>query len=197
MNPTISSKEALRQTLRLKRQDIPPEEYAAHSREITTYLLEVLQPFGTILVYSSKPPEVDTHPLIAALLGEGKRIIVPIIQKEDCSLRLSYIRTPDVLVPSTFNVPEPIGNEVPADPAEIEVALIPLLGFDAAGNRIGYGAGYYDRFLARHTHFPTVGVAFAVQKCDHIPHEATDQTLDAVVTEAGISIISKKSEFRQ
>lgn len=190
MNPIVSSKEALRQTLRQKREEISPEQYAAHSREITTYLLEMLRPFETILVYSSKSPEVDTQPLIASLLGEGKNIIVPIIQREDCSLRLSYIRTADVLVPSTFNVPEPIGNEIPADPAEIEVALIPLLGFDDAGNRIGYGAGYYDRFLSKHTHFPTVGVAFAVQKCDHIPHEATDQTLDAVVTESGILITS-------
>ncbi|WAI01521.1 5-formyltetrahydrofolate cyclo-ligase [Methanogenium organophilum] len=191
MNPTVSSKEALRQTLRQKRQEIPPEQYAARSREITTSLLKTLKPFETILVYSSKPPEVDTRPLIRSLLNEGKNIIVPIIQREDCSLRLSYIRTADVLVPSTFNVPEPIGNEIPADPADIDVALIPLLGFDDAGNRIGYGAGYYDRFLSKHTQFPTVGVAFAVQRCVQIPHEATDQTLDAVVTEAGITIISK------
>lgn len=189
MNPTVSSKEALRQRLRLKRQEISPEQYAAHSREITKNLLEILRPFKTILVYSSKPPEVDTRPLIAALLDEGKNVIVPIIQREDCSLRLSYIRTPDVLVPSTFNVPEPIGNEIPADPADIEVALVPLLGFDDDGNRIGYGAGYYDRFLSKYTHFPTVGVAFTVQRCNHIPHEATDQTLDAVVTERGAAII--------
>lgn len=181
----------MRQTLRLKRQNISPEQYAAHSREITTILLKALLPFKTILVYSSKSPEVDTRSLITALLNERKNVIVPIIQCEDCSLRLSYIRTPDVLVPSTFNVPEPIGNEIPADPTDIEVALIPLLGFDDAGNRIGYGAGYYDRFLAHHTHFPTIGVAFAMQRCDHIPHEATDQTLDAVVTESGFSIISK------
>ncbi|WP_281175283.1 5-formyltetrahydrofolate cyclo-ligase [Methanogenium cariaci] len=92
-------------------------------------------------------------------------------------------------------MPEPLGNEIPADPAEIEVALIPLLGFDTDGNRIGYGAGYYDRFLAQHNHFSTVGVAFAVQECNKIPSEPTDQTLDAVVTESGISILSKKSEL--
>ena len=195
MNPVISGKVALRERMRSTREAITPEQYTAWSTAITARLSEVLRPFETILVYSSKPPEVDTRPLIASLLGEGKRVIVPIIQREDCSLRLSYITTPDVLVPSTFNVPEPIGHEIPADPADIEVALIPLLGFDAAGNRLGYGAGYYDRFLAQHTHFPTVGVAFAVQQCVDIPHETTDQPLDAVVTDTGVSIISKQSAF--
>ncbi len=196
MNPIVSTKETLRQALRLKRGEISPEQYAAWSTEITKRLLEILRPFQTILVYVSKPPEVDTQPLIAALLEEGKDVIVPIIQCEDCSLRLSYIRTPDVLVPGTFSVPEPLGNEIPADPAKIEVALIPLLGFDAGGNRIGYGAGYYDRFLAQHTHFPTVGVAFAVQECDYIPHERTDQTLDAVVTESVYTIYSKHRDMQ-
>jgi len=195
MNPIVSTKETLRQALRLQREEISPEEYTTRSAEIAKHLLNILRPFQTILVYSSKLPEVDTRPLIAALLEERKNVIVPIIQREDCSLRLSYIRTPDVLVPGTFNVPEPLGNEIPADPAEIEVALIPLLGFDSGGNRIGYGAGYYDRFLAQQTHFPTIGVAFAVQECENIPHEPTDQTLDAVVTESGHTTFSKKYDF--
>ena len=101
-----------------------------------------------------------------------------------------------MLVPSTFGVPEPLGNEITADPADIEVALIPLLGFDSRGNRIGYGAGYYDRFLSQHTHFPTIGVAFTVQKCDTIPHEPTDQTLDAVVTESVYHIFSKRLDLQ-
>ncbi|WP_278155670.1 5-formyltetrahydrofolate cyclo-ligase [Methanogenium sp. S4BF] len=87
-------------------------------------------------------------------------------------------------------MPGPLGNEIPANPKEREVALIPLPGFDTDGNRIGYGAGYYDRFLAKNTHFPTVGVAFALQECEHIPHEPTDQTLNAVVTESGATIFS-------
>jgi len=197
MNTTVSTKETLRQELRLQREEITQEEYTTRSAEIAKRLLEILRPFQTILVYSSKPPEVDTRPLIATLLKQGKKVIVPIIQCEDCSLRLSYIRTPDVLVPSTFSVPEPVGKEIPADPAEIEVALIPLLGFDAGGNRIGYGAGYYDRFLSQQTHFPTVGVAFAVQECVTIPHEPTDQTLDAVVTESEYTIFSKHRDLHQ
>ncbi len=196
MNATKSDKEALRYALRLARQDISPEQYAIQSAEITRHLVDILRPFETILVYASKPPEVDTRPLIITLLKEGKQVIVPIIQRADCSLRFSYIRTVDVLVTGTFHVPEPLGNEIPADPIEIEVALIPLLGFDALGNRIGYGAGYYDRFLSKNTHFPTIGVAFALQECVHIPHESTDQTLDAVVTESGATDFSNHRDLR-
>ena len=190
MNATKSDKEQLRDALRLTRQEISPEQYATRSAEIAQHLFSLLKPFDTILVYVSKHPEVDTSPLIVRLLEEGKHVIVPIIQRADCSLRFSYIKTLDVLVPGTFHVPEPLGNEIPADPTEIDVALIPLLGFDALGNRIGYGAGYYDRFLAKNTHFPTIGVAFEVQECVHIPYEPTDQTLDAVVTESGATVFS-------
>ncbi len=94
MNPPIvSTKETLRQALRLRREEITPEQYAARSVEIASHLLKFLAPFDTILVYASKPPEVDTRPLITALLEEGKHVMVPIIQREDCSLRFSYIRT--------------------------------------------------------------------------------------------------------
>jgi 5-formyltetrahydrofolate cyclo-ligase len=77
-------------------------------------------------------------------------VIVPIIERETRTLRLSYLTNPDVLITSTFNVPEPIGNEIPVSADTVEVAIIPLIAFDLHGNRLGYGAGYYDRFLTAH-----------------------------------------------
>ena len=64
---------------------------------------------------------------------------------------------------------------------------MPLLGFDKAGTRLGYGGGYYDRTLATLRHKPMlVGLAFAAQQLDHIPAESHDVPLDAVVTEEGV-----------
>ena len=144
------SKMALRQAAKKQRATLDETQVHDYSRRIRDNLIPLIREKGPVLVYASKCPEVATLPLIEWLLAEGRTVVVPIIQREDCSLRLSYISDPSVLVPSTFQVPEPIGHEVPADPSEIEVVIVPMLAFDAAGNRLGYGAGYYDRFLARH-----------------------------------------------
>jgi 5-formyltetrahydrofolate cyclo-ligase len=138
------------------------------------------------MVYVSKDPEVDTFPLIRQLLEEKKRVVVPIIQQKDRSLRLSYLTSLTTLQPSTFNVPEPIGNEIPADAERIEVAVIPLVGFDRKGNRIGYGAGYYDRFLQKNRQMVKIGVAFACQKVPSVPTGPFDIRMDVIITEKGV-----------
>lgn len=138
------------------------------------------------MVYVSKDPEVDTLPLLRHLLGEKKRVVVPIIQREDRSLRLSYLTSLSTLRPSTFNVPEPIGNEIPAEAERIEVAVIPLVGFDRKGNRIGYGAGYYDRFLQKNRQMMKIGVAFACQEVPIVPAEPFDIRMDVIITEEGV-----------
>lgn len=180
------SKTALRQAAKIQRATLNEAQISDYSRRIRDHLIPVLKEKEPVLVYASKCPEVDTMPLIEWLLEEGKTVVVPIIQREDCSLRLSYLSDPAVLVPSTFQVPEPIGHEVPADPSEIQVVIVPMLAFDAAGNRLGYGAGYYDRFLARHPGLLTIGLAFSCQEFDSLPAEENDIRMDRIVTEQGV-----------
>ena len=85
-----------------------------------------------------------------SLLSGGVGVVVPVIETETCSLRLSFIDDLSVLVSSTFSVPEPIGNEIPAREEDIGAVVVPLIAFDQKGHRLGYGAGYYDRFLSGH-----------------------------------------------
>jgi 5-formyltetrahydrofolate cyclo-ligase len=94
-------------------------------------------------------------------------------------------------IPGGTLIPGPFGALIPETGEDLEpVALIvPLLAFDRAGNRLGYGGGYYDRTLARLRSLrPTFGVgfAYAAQETDNLPIEPTDAPLDVVVTEAGI-----------
>lgn len=78
--------------------------------------------------------------------------------------------------------------------AELNVILMPLLGFDKLGTRLGYGGGYYDRTLALLTKRPRlIGFAFALQELEHIPREAHDVPLDAIVTERGVRNFGKKA----
>ena len=138
------------------------------------------------MVYASKAPEVDTGSLISGLLSCGVRVIVPIIERETTTLRLSHLKDPCHLVESTFRVPEPIGNELPAEPGEVETVVIPMLAFDTQGNRLGYGAGYYDRFLCSHPGIRRIGLAFSCQEEPSLPADENDVRMNIVITEKGI-----------
>lgn len=180
------TKASLREQAKEVRSRLSPEEIAAYSNSIEERLLDLLNGFTTVMVYVAKTPEAETGGLIAALNRRGVRVVVPIIERETCSLRLSYLPDPSVLVSSTFNVPEPIGHELPARPEDVEVVVLPMLAFDAEGNRLGYGAGYYDRFLCRYPHPQKIGIAFSCQRAESIPADENDVRMDYVVTERGI-----------
>jgi 5-formyltetrahydrofolate cyclo-ligase len=186
------TKAALRQQAKETRSLLSPAEIAENSRIIRQRLLDLLNGFDTVMVYAAKTPEVETKDLIADLNRRGVRVVVPIIERETASLRLSYLPDPAVLRPSTFNVPEPIGHELPARPADIEAVVIPMLAFDAAGNRLGYGAGYYDRFLCRYPHLQRIGIAFSCQRTESIPADENDVKMDCIVTETGITRYNRR-----
>ncbi|MFA6225291.1 MAG: 5-formyltetrahydrofolate cyclo-ligase [Methanoregula sp.] len=179
-------KNSIREILRQKKDAMLPEDRLEKSRMICRYLMEIIGNKEIVMVYTSKEKEVNTEPLIHALFGNGSPVVVPIIVKEDASLRLSYIRDFSALVPSTFGVPEPIGNEIPAAAEDIDTIILPMLGFDRMGGRIGYGAGYYDRFLSKNRTLRKIGIAFACQEVDNLPLDENDIRMDSVVIEDGI-----------
>lgn len=168
------------------RDSLTPENSKTLSRAICDRLIDILDGESPVLVYVSKEGEVDTQHFISRLLGRGTEVVVPIIERENRKLRLSYLRDPAVLSPSTFSVPEPIGHEIPADPENIRVVIIPMIAFDRHGHRLGYGAGYYDRFLSSHSHMKKIGVAFSCQEMETIPADRNDVRMDIIVTEKGV-----------
>jgi len=179
-------KARVRDILRKRKDAMTPEERAEKSGLIARHLMLLIAEGETVMVFTSKEKEVNTRPLIEALFEQKNPVIVPIIQKEDVSLRLSYIRNMSVLVPSTFGVPEPIGNEIPAKPQDVDTIILPMLGFDRAGGRIGYGAGYYDRFLEKNPDLTKIGIAFGCQEMDGLPIDPNDVRMDLIVTEDGV-----------
>ncbi|HOI59513.1 MULTISPECIES: 5-formyltetrahydrofolate cyclo-ligase [unclassified Methanoculleus] len=187
------TKAALREQAKEARLLLSPSQITEYSRSITERLLDLLNGCTTVMVYVAKAPEVETSGLIADLNRRGVRVVVPIIERETCSLRLSYLPDPAALSPSTFNVPEPIGHELPARPEEIEVVIIPMLAFDAEGNRLGYGAGYYDRFLSRYPHPQKIGIAFSCQQTPSVPVDENDVKMDWIVTEKGTTRLNGSS----
>ncbi len=179
-------KSSIREILRRRKDAIEPLDRLEKSRTICRFLMTLVRDQETVMAYTSKEKEVNTAPLIAALLRHGNPVVVPIIVKADISLRLSYLRDFSVLVPSTFGVPEPIGSEIPAKGEEVDTIILPMLGFDRTGGRIGYGAGYYDRFLEKYPALRKIGIAFAFQEIDRLPLDENDVRMDYIVTEEGI-----------
>jgi len=143
-------KARVRDILRKRKDAMTPEERAEKSGLIARHLMLLIAEGETVMVFTSKEKEVNTRPLIEALFEQKNPVIVPIIPERRLSASGSRTSaTCPVLVPSTFGVPEPIGNEIPAKPQDVDTIILPMLGFDRAGGRIGYGAGYYDRFLEK------------------------------------------------
>jgi 5-formyltetrahydrofolate cyclo-ligase len=181
-----SGKEEMRKRVKEVRSRLSPEEGAELSARIGLHLRRLIDGESVVMVYASKPGEVDTSGLISWLLSQGTRVVVPIIEQETRSLRLSYLEDPCVLRPSTFLVPEPVGREIPVDASAVGLVIVPLIAFDRQGHRLGYGAGYYDRFLSRHPWMKKIGVAFSCQEVDVVPEDGNDVPLDAIVTEEGV-----------
>jgi len=180
------TKERVRGILRERKEAMNPEDRLAKSLTICRHLMDLVRDGETVMAFTSKEKEVNTRPLIQALFERNNPVVVPIIQREDVSLRLSYLRDLAALVPSTFGVPEPIGSEIGADAKDIDIIIIPMLGFDRAGGRIGYGAGYYDRFLEKNPGLKKIGIAFACQEVDTLPVDENDIRMDLIVTENGV-----------
>lgn len=144
---------------------------------------------SSVCCYVSIGSEVDTRGLIDKALAENRRVIVPWCDENQ--LRLSMIRSRNELAPRTIGLLEPV-DEVRRDtrrdvsPEDVDLFLVPGLGFSVTGDRIGYGKGYYDRLLGRDLSGIRCGLAFQCQILDELPTDSSDVRMDLIVSETGL-----------
>jgi len=151
-------------------------------------LSEVRQ-WSTLFIYVNFRSEVETVELITHCLGQGKRVAVPLVEASTHSMLPLFIKDPgNDLVPGYYGIPEPDPKMCSLAEAErIDVAVIPGSVFDINGGRLGYGGGYYDRFLLNDApQAKRIGFAFELQVVEQVPMLAHDQPLDILVTEKRI-----------
>jgi 5-formyltetrahydrofolate cyclo-ligase len=180
INDLDDAKRALRQAASARRQDLDP---VAAGQALTNHVLRDCPPSPGAVVSGFWPlgQEIDIRPLLLALHDRGNAIALPVTPKRGQALTFRGWRPGDVMLPERFGTMRPTGEVLVPD-----MLLIPLLAFDAAGGRLGYGGGFYDRSLA---HLPgrfRLGCAFAAQQVDAVPNGPYDVRLDAVATENGI-----------
>jgi 5-formyltetrahydrofolate cyclo-ligase len=143
-----------------------------------------LGPADVVAAYWRIRDELDCQPILVRLMDSNCTVVLPAVSGPEAPLDLRVWEQGSALYEAGFGTLAP--SEL-APRAEPDLVIMPLLGFDSAGTRLGYGGGYYDRTLATMNKKPRlVGLAFAAQELEYIPRDSHDVPLDAVITEAGI-----------
>lgn len=174
------TKNELRKEVRLRKKRFSSDELKDLSRSIVRKLLElsVIKEAKTVMLYCSLPDEVYTMDLIHRLKADGKEIVLPVVTGET-EMELRRYESDSDLKAGCFNILEPCGERF-TDLEKIDAAIIPGMGFDKKGNRMGRGKGYYDRFLQQAPHIYKIGVCFPFQMFDEIPADEHDVRMDVV-----------------
>ena len=181
-----STKSALREDMARLRASIPENERSRLTDllEETLFALPEIREARSILLFYSFGTEVPTGGMAARIMRAGKTLLFPFLTGSG-QMEAAELRPGEALEPSGYGPREP-GSRQAFDPEGIDLVIAPGLAFDRRGNRLGYGGGHYDRFLARAgTRAVRVGAAFSLQIVDEVPVEPGDEAVHIVVTEQG------------
>ena len=187
------AKRAVRRRILATRDEMPVSEREDRSARIAERVMSLPEVgrASTVMAFWAFGSEPDTAPLIAALHTRGVRVALPKIVEGDLQLR-AFVPG-DAVTMTSFGAGEPVDGEV-IDPSEIDVVVTPAVAFDRSGRRVGYGGGFYDRFLPKTRPDSTrVGIGFDVQLVDDdLPNGHFDLRVDAVVTDAEVVRIERR-----
>lgn len=173
-------KKELRAMIREKKRAMTPEQIEEASGRLAELFFKTEQYKIARTIYGYLPynQEVRTVPILAQALRDGKQVAVPKVYGEEmrfiCMTDLSQVET------GYAGIPEPVADGPVADDPHALV-LMPGLAFDPQGHRIGYGGGFYDRFLAKEPEHPTVALCYAFQMLPQLDTEAFDIPVDCVL----------------
>jgi 5-formyltetrahydrofolate cyclo-ligase len=179
------AKAALRLRARAMRAGILNSTRPGAAKAVADHFFRTVQlrPADVVAGYWRIKDEMDCQPILIRLMDSLQPVCLPVVLGDDQPLELRLWEQGTPLYEAGFGTLAP--SEL-APQVEPDVVIMPLLGFDSRGTRLGYGGGYYDRTLERLTRRPRlVGIAFAAQELDAIPHEPHDFPLDVIVTEQG------------
>jgi 5-formyltetrahydrofolate cyclo-ligase len=184
----MMARSALRREKLAARDRLAPEQRAAWSRLIRENLFGLAEVAGArhVMLYASFRSEAETMPLFAMFGSRGIVTSAPLTLVPEKRLLAYRVIDPGLdLRPGYCGIPEPdSGRLVAVDPAGIDVVLVPGAAFDAGGGRLGYGGGYYDRFLAHVApRALRVGLAFEMQVVDRVPVLEHDVRMQYLITE--------------
>lgn len=175
-------KKALRREIGEKKRAMSAEEIEQASIRLANkfFETELYQNAQAIYAYLSYNQEVRTEGIIHRAFLDGKRVAVPKVYGEE--MRFLWIEDLDHIAPGAYNIPEPIADAPVAEDLTALV-LMPGLAFDPQGHRLGYGGGFYDRYLSEQPNHPLVALCYGFQMLDHLDTESHDIPVDLVISD--------------
>lgn len=184
-----ADKQKLRSSIREIRRGMSQEEKICADNVIARAVctLPEISAASVVSLYVSLPDEVSTDAIRSFLLGQGKTIVVPKVEKGN--LEFYRITGDSDLEAGVFGLLEPKTTCPVADTKDVDVFLIPGLAFDRNGNRLGWGKGYYDRALAS-VKAIKIGLAYDCQIVPVVPVMQSDRAMDRIVTESEVIRVS-------
>lgn len=187
-----TNKTALRREMKRRRASVSEEERAAQNAAIARQVLScpVYQRAKTIFCYCSVGEEIDTYPILRNALQTGKRLCLPRTgtggRMEACA-----VSALEELTAGRYGIPEPGAGCPPVAPQDIDLCIVPCLAADRRGFRMGYGGGYYDRYLPR-TRAVRLLLCAGARVLDAVPTEEYDVPCDILLTESQVICLHEK-----
>lgn len=173
------NKRQLRDSVRNRKKAMSAEEISRRSRQLCNLVrnTEAYRQADTIYGYLPFNQEVDLHALLQEALDEGKQVALPKCYGKE--MRFILVQDLSRIQHSPFGVPEPVADS-PVATDKTGLVIVPGLVFDRRGYRVGYGGGYYDRFLCLEPDHPTIGLCYDFQLMDRLEPDPYDIAVDTV-----------------
>ena len=191
----MQEKAALRRELLAQRDAVPQREEKSRAVGDGVLALPEYQKARQVLLYLSKGSEVDTWKVFARALAEGKEVYAPRCLDGEGTMGFFQVTSPQELLQGRFGLWEPDPRRcAPWRRREGALCLVPGIAFDRQGYRLGYGKGYYDRFLAGFSG-TAAGLCFRELALERLPRGPQDRRVDVLVTEAGVLPIGKEGRI--
>ena len=181
----MKDKEVIRQQILALRNGLSEEDRLEFSRAIGErfFHLPMVRDAARLMLFLSFGSEVDTWLLLEQAIAMGKSVVAPICLPATKELALYPISDGKEAVPGHWGILEPPRAGEAISPDTLDVVVVPGIAFDGAGQRVGYGGGYYDRFLPRADRAWKIGVCYDLQLVDSLPYAPHDVPVDVIVTE--------------
>ncbi|NLY51688.1 MAG: 5-formyltetrahydrofolate cyclo-ligase [Firmicutes bacterium] len=188
----LEDKKAIRKQILAARDRLTEDERRQRSLVIRDrfFALPKVAAARRLMLFLAFGSEVDTWLFLEQALVLGKEVAAPVTLPRTKELVFYPIRSRDEARPGHWGIYEPRREGEPISPGSVDVVVVPGVAFDRRGNRIGYGGGYYDRFLAgKAAGAWKVGICFDLQLLEELPRSEHDMPVDAVVTETKTIIV--------
>ncbi len=182
----MKTKKEIRKIIIEKRDKLSASEKNSYDEKIFTKVknLKAYKEARVLFTFISFGSEVDTLRLIEDALRKGKVVAVPWINKEKNLMEAKVIRNLEDMYPGLYGILEPSPEAETLKPQEIDLIITPGVAFDNLGGRIGYGGGYYDKFLSEvKASVPKIALSYELQRVDKLPLEPFDMKVTALITE--------------